>query len=186
MQSPTTQPTRPADHPTRSKHQEPMLTGARLQLWQQLQQEKQLQQDLETDTWDQDTQRFLDSINKPSRSSREPNTFQHVPAAMVQVSQPPNEFVLSDAPSHTGYSSDSSDEDMLKKNPDAIRLQETDSIIDGDLLPSDATPGTSVVTPSALPAQETMSPEEVEEDGKWVHGASPFYSSLVKKIIVNQ
>ena len=176
-----------------------MLTGARLQLWQQLQQEKQLQQSLNTDSWDQDTQNFIDSLNRqPSHLSttraREPNSVT-VPVPQPSPQRSPmidntldtNEFVLSDAPSHTGYSSeDSGEEDMLFNNPDAIRLPETDSIVDGDLLPSDATPGTSTVPPSTLPAQESMSLEEVEEDGKWVHGASPFYSSLVKKIIVNQ
>ena len=72
-------------------------------------------------------------------------------------------------------------------NPQAIRLIETDSVIDGGILPSDATPGTEAPPPASHQYQGVAVLEEgVEEDGKWIHGASPFYSSLVKKIIVGQ
>ena len=178
--------------PRETSPREPMLTGARLVLWKQLQMEKKLERELQEHSqkqWDQDTQRFLDSLQPRGQHPPSASVASQPVKVLPLLSVPPaSEDVVYDVPSHTEYSSDySSGDDAPMNNPQAIKLIETDSIVDGDILPSDATPGTEALPSTSHQDQGVAVVEEgVEEDGKWIHGASPFYAALVKKIIVGQ
>ena len=98
-------------------------------------------------------------------------------------------ILLSDAPSHTGYSEseDSNSQDSESESDTATSA--IHSSVTSQRLP--VTPqsqvGTLSTNTSSIPVQDVpnqiISEDTPEDEEKWVQGASPFFVSLVKKII---